>query len=275
MSGSASIPAIRPIPVPAAAPAGQPVRGRPAARLTAQDPPFLVFHQWLLIAAGILVAGFVALTSGALAFVVTNDSTFISVGVLALFLVTTGYCGARARRLARELIAAQRMLAGPADDGVATPAIDHDTRDTWFDAYRQAVLADGTPVSGGDGAGGGRAGGVPDRPALLGALQERLRGAHEVGWFITESLTKLGLLGTVLGFLIMMSALVGSSALEISAMQAILRDMAAGMGIKIIATIVGLLCNIVLALQWLLLDRCADKILAAAALLAPAPDAPQ
>ena len=155
------------------------------------------------------------------------------------------------------------MAGGIGHDGNALPAPSPTTTGTWFDAYRQAVQRGPQP-----GAGGGAA----DRPALLGALEERIRGAHEVGWFITESLTKLGLLGTVLGFLIMMSALVGSSALEISAMQAILRDMAAGMGIKIIATIVGLLCNIVLALQWLLLDRCADKILAAAALVQAAPD---
>jgi hypothetical protein len=44
-------------------------------------------------------------------------------------------------------------------------------------------------------------------------------------------------------------------------MQMILRDMASGMGIKIIATVVGLLCNMILALEWLLLDRCAQKIL--------------
>jgi hypothetical protein len=46
-------------------------------------------------------------------------------------------------------------------------------------------------------------------------------------------------------------------------MQSILRDMASGMGIKIIATVVGLLCNMVLALQWLLLDRCAEKVMSA------------
>ena len=95
------------------------------------------------------------------------------------------------------------------------------------------------------------------------ALDDRLLGPHEVGWFITESLTKLGLLGTVVGFLIMLTALVGSNQLELSAMQSILRDMASGMGIKIIATVVGLLCNMILALQWLLLDRCAQKVLSA------------
>lgn len=96
------------------------------------------------------------------------------------------------------------------------------------------------------------------------ALQEKLRGPHEIGWFITETLTKLGLLGTVIGFLVMLTALIGSSQLDITAMQSILRDMAAGMGIKIIATVVGLLCNMILALQWVMLDRCAEKILAGA-----------
>lgn len=207
------------------------------ASLVADDPPYLPFHQWLLVTAATVIGGFVAVTSGALSFVLTNDTTFISVAVLALFVGTSAYCGARARRLSVELMAAQRPERAPADSWVRA-LLEHARSAPAEDAAQRDAV-------------------------LFAALEERIRGPHEVGWFITETLTKLGLLGTVIGFLIMLTALVGSSQLELSAMQGILRTMASGMGIKIIATVVGLLCNMVLALQWLVLDRTADKILAA------------
>lgn len=171
--------------------------------------------------------------------------------MLLFFIVTTAFCGKRALRLSRELAVAQ-ALGGGEPSGVSA-----DARDSWVMAFLR------------------RSGDATDAHAkekLVEVLAERLRGPHEIGWFVTETLTKLGLLGTVIGFLVMLTALVGSSQLELSAMQSILRDMASGMGIKIIATVVGLLCNIVLALQWLLLDRCAEKVMSAALYLSSGAD---
>lgn len=195
-------------------------------------------------------AFFVAIKTGGLSFVIEHDLTYISDAVLLFFIVTTAYCGARALRLSRELAVAQ-ALGGGAPSGVGG-----DARDSWVMAFlRRSDAAD-----------------PHGREKLVEVLGERLRGPHEIGWFVTETLTKLGLLGTVIGFLVMLTALVGSSQLELSAMQSILRDMASGMGIKIIATVVGLLCNIVLALQWLLLDRCAEKVMSAALYLSSGAD---
>jgi hypothetical protein len=207
--------------------------------LIADDPPYMTFHLWMLIAVASLFAFFVTFKTGGLGFMLENDSTYLSVAVMLFFVSTTLYCGQRAWRLGHELLVAQG--GGKADDG-----------HSWVSAYLQASA--------------GRS--DIERTLLTETLTERLRGTHQVGWFITESLTKLGLLGTVIGFLIMLSALIGSSSLDITSMQGILREMASGMGIKIIATVVGLLCNMVLALQWVLLDRCADKILGAAMYLA-------
>lgn len=211
-----------------------------ARALLPEDPPWLVFHQWLLVAVAAVLAFFVAVKSGGLAFVVQGDATYISLGILVIFSGTTLYCGTRAVRLSREM---QRLQAlgnrQPSQAG------------SWVDTWAAGLTSRGPE----------------DRRALFEALSERVRGPHETGWFVTETLTKLGLLGTVIGFLVMLTALAGAGQLEISAMQAILRDMAAGMGIKIIATVVGLLCNMVLALQWLLLDRAAERLLTGAGCL--------
>jgi biopolymer transport protein ExbB/TolQ len=232
---------------------GHATRGLATDPLLADDPPYLVFHQWLLIAAAVAIAVVTAVRSGSLAFVIENDSTYLSEAVLALFAGAMAYCGARSWRLSQELLAVQQAAGQRVAPRTLPPAR---RRDGWVSTFL-ARAADPRQCA------------DPEQAqALRETLRERLRGPHEVGWFVTETLTKLGLLGTVIGFLIMMSALIGAQQLEIGAMQAILRDMASGMGVKIIATVVGLLCNMVLALQWLLLDRCADKVWAGAVWLA-------
>lgn len=215
--------------------------------LLPDDPAFLSFHLWLLIAAASVFAFFVAATSGGLAFVIEHDLTFISDAVMVIFLATTVFCGVRAWRLSRELIVVQRLAARS-----SAPLNRSDAafvEQSWVASFLKQAAVGGKPET---------------REQLISVLTDKLRGLHEIGWFVTETMTKLGLLGTVIGFLVMLTALVGSNQLELTAMQSILRDMASGMGIKIIATVVGLLTNIVLALQWLMLDRCADKVLSGA-----------
>ncbi len=215
--------------------------------LLPDDPPFLSFHLWLLIAAASVFAFFVAATSGGLAFVIEHDLTFISDAVMLIFLATTIFCGVRAWRLSQELLVVQRF-ASRSQIALSSSEAAFESQ-SWVASFlRQANIASQPEA----------------REQMINVLTEKLRGSHEIGWFVTETMTKLGLLGTVIGFLVMLTALVGSNQLELTAMQSILRDMASGMGIKIIATVVGLLTNIVLALQWLMLDRCADKVLSGA-----------
>lgn len=219
--------------------------------LLPDDPAYLAFHLWLLIACASVFAFFVAATSGGLAFVIEHDLTFISDAVMVIFLATTLYCGTRAWRLSRELLVVQRM-ALRASSGTSKPLSSAQSAfesQSWVASFLRQTTGISQPET---------------REQMINVLTEKLRGSHEIGWFVTETMTKLGLLGTVIGFLVMLTALVGSNQLELTAMQSILRDMASGMGIKIIATVVGLLTNIVLALQWLMLDRCADKVLSGA-----------
>jgi hypothetical protein len=225
------------------------MRKRSSEGLIAEDPAYLTFHLWLLIAMACAFAVFISLQTGGMSFVVENDSTFISSAIMLFFVSSSLFCGRRAYRLSRELIAVQYRAQQDSSFGKELNIdLPKDAALICEQTWCGQVLAKASSNK-------------EERETMIQALEEKILGPHDVGWFITESLTKLGLLGTVIGFLIMLTALIGSNQLELSAMQMILRDMASGMGIKIIATVVGLLCNMILALEWLLLDRCAQKIL--------------
>lgn len=101
-----------------------------------------------------------------------------------------------------------------------------------------------------------------DSGLLAEVMAEKARGAHSLGWFICSLMLKLGLLGTVVGFVIMLSSLEGLDQLDINDIKTLMKQMTQGMGVAMNTTLVGLVTSILLGLQFLLLDRFADGLIA-------------
>jgi uncharacterized membrane protein YecN with MAPEG domain len=101
---------------------------------------------------------------------------------------------------------------------------------------------------------------APDQAAAL--LSEHSHGAHETAWWFAASAIKLGLLGTVVGFIFMASRIGAMPSFDVDQIQALLKQMTGGMAIALYTTLVGLIANLWLGLQLLLLDRTADRIVA-------------
>lgn len=93
-------------------------------------------------------------------------------------------------------------------------------------------------------------------------LADRTHGPHETAWWFASAALKLGLLGTVVGFIVMATQLGRAQGFEFSEVQGLLRQMTQGMAIALYTTLAGLIANLWLGLQLLLLDRMADRIAA-------------
>ncbi len=102
--------------------------------------------------------------------------------------------------------------------------------------------------------------GRPDVASAL--LSERTHGAHETAWWFAASAIKLGLLGTVVGFIVMAAQIGRAAGFDIEQVQTLLKTMTQGMAIALYTTLVGLIANLWLGLQLLLLDRLADRLAA-------------
>lgn len=101
------------------------------------------------------------------------------------------------------------------------------------------------------------------QPALAPQLLAELtHGPHETAWWFCAAALKLGLLGTVVGFIVMASQIGDSSGFDIEQIQTLLQQMTGGMAIALYTTLVGLAGNLLLGLQLLLLDRMADQLAA-------------
>jgi hypothetical protein len=86
---------------------------------------------------------------------------------------------------------------------------------------------------------------------------------QETGWFVSDTLVSLGLIGTVLGFILML----GVSFSEIKfdspdSLRAALVKMGGGMSTALYTTAAGQICSVILNLQLFLVAREIDHVLA-------------
>ncbi len=96
---------------------------------------------------------------------------------------------------------------------------------------------------------------------LIEVYTSRLKGPDEIGWFATDSMIKLGLLGTIIGFILMLGSVVNVTEFDVTTMQKILAHMSSGMGTALYTTMAGLVCSLLATAQYQMLDRNIDELI--------------
>lgn len=188
-----------------------------------------LFWGWALLAGVMLFFGWWMQRHGWWSALIDGDPSGISLVIALLTAVVTGWCGVRAWVLQAQ------ARTRPEDELEGSTA-----------SWRAAYVAD-------------MRSGREQAPQLL---SERTHGPHETAWWFAAATIKLGLLGTVVGFILMSMQLGKSQSFELEQVQQLLRMMTTGMAIALYTTLVGLVANLWLGLQLLLLDRMADRIAA-------------
>ncbi|MBK8453275.1 MAG: MotA/TolQ/ExbB proton channel family protein [Thiofilum sp.] len=189
--------------------------------------PYLSVLYWLWFMGLVGLGVYISWDLHVLQPMITTDTTRISIVILLLGLAGLLHGGYRAYFLARQQQALQTL-----------------NRAIPLHTYLQARSDPST-----------------NETLLTEQLAEYLRGAHQTGWFINGMLIKLGLLGTVIGFVMMLTSLDGLQSLDINQLQTLMQQMTKGMGIALNTTIFGLIGSLILGIQYLALDRYADALL--------------
>ncbi len=216
--------------------------------------------QWIIFAGALVFGLWLAWQVGILADVLARDPTYMSHVIGLLFIGATLHCGVRALFLAQQLNMIDEMtlattpLTQPlrlAGDTISLHG--RPLASTLPTDYLRSVLiryqGTSTPHE------------LPvEHTQLTEILAERARGQHEMGWFISGLALKLGLLGTVIGFVMMLGSVSGIESFEVSDVKVVLSNMTVGMGVALNTTLAGLVASILLGFQYLLLDRGADRL---------------
>lgn len=97
---------------------------------------------------------------------------------------------------------------------------------------------------------------------LLSALDKRIRNGLKYGWMFADLMIKLGLVGTVVGFVLMLGSVASLEQYDVATMQDLLRNMSGGMRVALFTTLSGLIAGLMLGMQYQFLDHHSDTLLA-------------
>jgi hypothetical protein len=100
-----------------------------------------------------------------------------------------------------------------------------------------------------------------DRQGLIEVLDTRIRSRYAFGFIVADLMLKLGILGTVIGFIIMLGSLSNLNSVDITVMQTLLVEMSGGMKVALFTTLAGMLAGIVLNVKYNLLDWAVDHLM--------------
>jgi hypothetical protein len=218
--------------------------------------------RWLLFT-GVCVFGFVLVWHyGLFRLMLASDKTYISLVIVILYVATSVHCLMRTLAISRELDSAQRVAAmvrggvngfSVAGENVVTSdgrrlppgLVTTHIRNLILKARHQEHHR-------------------IDQTLLLRGLADALRGPNQLGSFASDSLMKLGLLGTIIGFIIMLAPIAGLDAADHASVKSSMGLMSDGMAIAMYTTLTGLIGSVLLQAQYFLLDESTARVFALA-----------
>jgi len=217
--------------------------------------------RWLLFT-GVCAFGAVLLWDFGLFRLMSSDKTHISLIILCLYVATSIHCFIRTTAISREMDAAHRVAA-----------IVRQGVDGFSIAGRNVLTSNGTRLPPGlvtdhirNLIEKSRLQGHKrlDQTLLLRGFADALRGPNQLGSFASDSLMKLGLLGTIIGFILMLAPIAGLDAADRASIKSSMGLMSDGMAVAMYTTLTGLIGAVLLQTQYYLLDESTSKVFALA-----------
>ena len=222
--------------------------------------PYILLLQWITIVLAVLFGLFLAWNYAFIQTLLDNDISYISSVIIAIFFITTVVAGFRVVYLSRELGNAA-FITSTLQQHCGELQLDDNgnllSRDVSLpecllqqQLSKQLIRRNCNEQNP---AGGSR--------LMLENLEKNLAQNHEFGWLVADLMIKLGLLGTVIGFIYMLGAVATIDNADITTIQNMLVDMSAGMRIALYTTLTGLLAGMLLGIQYHFLDRGAGRLM--------------
>jgi hypothetical protein len=220
--------------------------------------------HWMIFTGLCAFAGVLLWQYGLLRLMVASDRTYISSIICVLYLASSLHCLWRTLAIAREADASRGAALLLAKSTVLSATTDAATS-SWRDALppglvsehiRNLVVKAETQRSG-----------RVDQTLLLRSLADRLRGSNGFGAFASDTLMKLGLLGTIIGFIVMLAPIAGLDATDRAMMKSSMGLMSDGMAIAMYTTLAGLVGSILLKVQYYMLDAATARVFSQAVTL--------
>ncbi len=106
-----------------------------------------------------------------------------------------------------------------------------------------------------------------DQTLLLRVLAERLGGSNAFGAFAGDLVMKLGLFGTIVGFIMMLAPIAGLNAEDQAAIKSAMPLMSEGMAVAMYTTLAGLVGSILIRIQYQFVEAATARLFTSAVAL--------
>lgn len=203
--------------------------------------------RWVLLMALIAVAAVVSYDYGLLNYLFGADKSKITVLIAVLYVAFSGHClwilvelsreYRRALQIKEMLATSARVPELPLGDGL-------------IDRYVADVIRSREHPSEVEG----------NAHLLIQSLGASFRRRTKIGTYGTDLLYKLGMLGTMVGFVLMLNSMGDLSNFDVDTLRGALQQMIAGMAVSLLTTIAGLIGGILLRLEYNVADALVTDI---------------
>ena len=217
-----------------------------ATRVESRD--FLTLLRWLIVMCLTTFGVVVLWKLGLIRLMFDTDRTRISSVILGLFGLTSLHCVTQTCIASKELIAVRRFREQMLHGGPARLSFGDPGRlgeDSLITHHVGNLVATGKAQKGRR----------IDQTLLLRALADRIRSREKLGLFVSEALLRLALLGTAVGFILMLVPIAGLVEFDAESLRKALAGMSGGMATALNITVTGIATALVLKLEYFLLDK--------------------
>ena len=213
--------------------------------------------RWLMFT-GVSVFGFVvAWHYGLFHLMIANDKTWISTIISVAYVVVSLHCFIRTVVISNELSRARRVSAivSQSPSGFRVEGADVLAGNNKLPPGRVAEHIRNLVLKASM-QGRHRL----DQTLLLRGFADALRGPNQFGSFASDALMKLGLLGTIIGFILMLAPIAGLDAADRASVKTSMGLMSDGMAVAMYTTLAGLVGSILIRIQYYLLDAATQRV---------------
>lgn len=206
-----------------------------------QSSAYRPLYTWLIISGLVLFGFFLLWRYRFMDQIIAADLTRLSLVIGVVFLAACVYLGISAYRLSQMNVRFLcRVQNGNSDTTRKTEA-------NAVDEYLDLMLPAGLENASHD-------------ESMHAWLAEQIHKGHRLGWFISDSLIRLGLVGTVIGFIIMLGSVYDLEGDDVSVLHDLMSSMGGGMQVALYTTLTGISLSLVIGIYCKYLDSGADEL---------------
>lgn len=212
-----------------------------------RDGAYDAVLKWALIMALITIGAVVSYDYGLLTYLFSADRSRITILIAVLYVGFSAHCLWILTELSREY---RRAMFWKARLATSSTIPDVPVGGGLIDNYVADVIRSRENPSDAEG----------NAHMLMMSLGASLRRRTKVGTYGADLLYKLGMLGTMVGFVMMLNSMGDMANFDVATLREALQDMIAGMAVSLLTTIAGLIGGILLRLEYNVADALVTDI---------------